>query len=242
MKTTADTIEVFVRRTKAKIRIHRRTEKPDSIDTTAAILATCAMRTSLAPTKHLQRVILTHGILSAVRFAIRTLSQNALVWPGPPEVFQEIDKMSSDLAYAVLDAIENEDPTENGFFKDFFSRERGLLVYRTDLRFTAPMKGDAKVPFGPDFPEWMPSDLDRDVLDKICSDMYEMSSIGGATKLETVEPEKRDDVGLTNQLTFMMIFIALGKCVLSNWTAEQRTFLDMLACMEIDRDIARNEE
>jgi hypothetical protein len=238
--TTKEQIESYVRRAKDDL---RQEEDMGADYRVASILVTSSLQASLAPTEHLQRVTLTVGILSAVRSGLRFLNQNKLEWAGQPDVLPLMDEVSSEVATHAL-ALLNDGPmpTVAQGFKGFYKNRFGLPSLRTDLRLAAPIDSETVLPFGPRFPKFEMKDIDFAVVGKINEDVAEMSSFSIPHLAEATSEEEHHETALTNLSLFCITYTALGKCVLCNWRTKQQAFLSMLACMEADYHIDREDE
>jgi hypothetical protein len=237
--TTKQQIESYVKRAKDDL---RQEEDMGADYRVASILVTSSLRASLASTEHLQRVTLTVGILSSVRAGLRFLNQNKLEWAGQPDVLPLMDEVSSEVATHALSLLnEGSMPTVAQGFKGFYKNRFGMPSLRTDLRFAAPIDSETVLPFGPRFPRFEMKDLDLSIIERINEDVPEMSSFSIPHLVDAVGEEEQHDTALKNLSLFCITYGALAKCVLCNWRTKQQAFLSMLACMEADYRIDRDD-
>ncbi len=202
------------------------------------ILSVAALRASLAPTPHLQRVTLSLSVLSAVREGLRYINNGEPAWTGRADTLASINEVSLVSSSSTLVSMKATLPEQMESFKGFFHNRYGLPPLRSDLRFAAPLPEDTLVPFGPKFPKFELEEIDRDAMTEIARDVPELININ--VPVAGSIADKRD--ASASQLSWICVtLVTLGRCVLCGWRTKQQAFLSWLACLDADHRIDQQE-
>lgn len=240
-------IDQIVRKSKRELRRDPEGGPPRKVP---LILGVCAARVWRLPTTHLRRVVVTIAALQSARSLFRFIngerkgfrssqnSQNGILpvmWSGDLKVFRLINETSSEMAELALKELRMamDQTIDNSLVEmPFGPKIVDFPALRPDLRFAANVSGSEHVPFGPEFPSFEPSEIPHDLIAQIKSDVAEMSS-AGLKKLVYVKDEE-DKAARLNMVELLVTSATLSKCVMCQWTREQGSFLEFLACASED--------
>ena len=210
----------------------------------AMMLTACAIRASAESDPYLARVLLTLGVLSAVRFNFLSLKDKLIEGLlDHPKAITTIDGKAETEARRALDLVRSKvRALEIPHASMFFGPNLGFPPLRSDLRFMKPISTKSRIPFGPDFPRFDIHALDYSIVLAMGSDIAELA-FKNVPHLETLGTnDERFFAGLENFANFSVILAALGKCALSDWKLAPRSALEQFACIMAEHDLKRTAD